>query len=198
MDPVLIEVPLRIQTERMILRSPQAGDGAAVNEAERESIDELRPWMPWAQTNKSLDDSEAYCRRMQARYLLREDLAMLMFERDTLGREGRLIGGTGLHRIDWSLRSFEIGYWRRSACARLGYVTEAAWALARFAFDRLAAQRVEIRTDDGNRASWKVAERAGFTLEALLRGDSLTPTGAVRSTRIYARVRGVEEPARPG
>ena len=53
---------------------------------------------------------------------------------------------------------------------------------------------MEIRTDDGNSASWKVAERAGFTLEALLRGDSLTPAGEVRSTRVYARVRGIEEP----
>ena len=53
---------------------------------------------------------------------------------------------------------------------------------------------VEIRTDDANSASWKVAERAGFTLEALLRGDSLTPLGEVRSTRVYARVRGIEEP----
>ena len=61
-------------------------------------------------------------------------------------------------------------------------------------FDRLGARRVEIRTDDGNSSSWKVAERAGFTLEALLRGDSLTPAGEVRSTRVYARVRGIEEP----
>ena len=33
-----------------------------------------------------------------------------------------------------------------------------------------------------------------LSLEALLRGDSLTPAGEVRSTRVYARVRGIEEP----
>jgi RimJ/RimL family protein N-acetyltransferase len=131
---------------------------------------------------------------MQARYLLREDLVMFIFERDVLGREGRFLGGTGLHRIDWALRSFEIGYCRRSGCGGQGYITEAARALARLAFDRLATRRVEIRTDDANTASWKVAERAGFTLEALLRGDSLTPLGELRSTRVYARVRGIEEP----
>jgi len=196
MDPVLIEVPVRIETERLILRCPQPGDGVVVNEAERESLAELKPWMPWAQHGKSVDDSEAYCRRMQARFLLREDLAMLIFERDVLGREGRLLGGTGLHRIDWALRSFEIGYWRRSGCRGRGVATEAARSLARFAFDRLAARRVEIRTDDSNVASWKVAERADFTLEALLRGDSLAPRGELRSTRVYARVRGIEEPLR--
>ena len=194
MDPLLIEVPERIETERLILRCPRPGDGPTVNEAERETLQELKPWMPWAQTAKSLDESESYCRRMQARYLLREDLVMFMFERDVLGREGRFLGGTGLHRIDWTLRSFEIGYWRRKGFGGHGYITAAARGPARLAFDRLGARRVEIRTDDGNSASWKVAERAGFTLEALLRGDSLTPAGEVRSTRVYARVRGIEEP----
>ena len=103
MDPLLIEVPERIETERLILRCPRPGDGPTVNEAERETLQELKPWMPWAQTAKSLDESESYCRRMQARYLLREDLVMFIFERDVLGREGRFLGGTGLHRIDWSL-----------------------------------------------------------------------------------------------
>jgi RimJ/RimL family protein N-acetyltransferase len=194
MDPVLIDVPLQLSTERLILRCPMPGDGPVANEAERESIQDLRPWMPWARPDKSVDESEAYCRRMHARYLLREELAMFIFERDVLGREGRLIGGTGLHRIDWDLRSFEIGYWRRRGCGGRGHATEAVRALARFAFDKLAARRVEIRTDDANRLSWRVAERAGFTLEALLRGDSLTALGEVRSTRVYARVRGIEEP----
>lgn len=194
MDPVLIDVPMQLSTDRLILRCPLPGDGPVANEAERESIQDLRPWMPWARPDKSVDESEAYCRRMHARYLLREELAMFIFERDVLGREGRLIGGTGLHRIDWALRSFEIGYWRRRGCGGRGHATEAVRALAHFAFDRLAARRVEIRTDDANRLSWRVAERAGFTLEALLRGDSLTALGEVRSTRVYARVRGIEEP----
>jgi ribosomal-protein-serine acetyltransferase len=197
MDPILIDLPDHFTTDRLLLRCPRAGDGPLVNEAERESFASLRAWMPWARGDKSVDESEAYCRRMQARYLLREELTMFIFERDTLGREGSFIGGTGLHQIDWSLRSFEIGYWCRSSHARRGYISEATWGLARFAFDRLGARRVQIRTDDANRGSWRVAERAGFTLEALLRGDTLNPAGEVRSTRIYARVRGVEEPALP-
>ena len=56
------------------------------------------------------------------------------------------------------------------------------------------AQRVEIRMDDLNVRSWRVAERAGFTLEGVLRADRLTVTGTLSNTRIYARVRGAEEP----
>ena len=194
MDPLLIDVPERIATERLVLRSPRAGDGPLVNQAIAVSHAELAPWMPWAGTMPSVDESEAHCRRQQARFLLREDFVFFMFVRDAAGGEGELVGGTGLHRIDWTVRKFEIGYWRKTGCEGRGIVTEAAKAMARLAFDSLGARRVELRMDDSNERSWKVAERAGFTLEALLRFDSATPAGEPRSTRIYARVRGAEEP----
>jgi RimJ/RimL family protein N-acetyltransferase len=194
MDALLIDVPERIETPRLILRCPRRGDGAIVNAAVVSSQVELDPWLPWATAQPTLEESEATCRRQQARFLLREDLVMLIFGRDGSGNEGELLGGTGLHRIDWTLRRFEIGYWRKTGCEGRGIVTEAVTALARMAFDSLAARRVEIRVDNDNERSWKVAERAGFTLEALLRFDALTPGGQPRSTRVYARVRGAEEP----
>ena len=195
----MIDVPTRIDTPRLILRCPTSADAAAQNEAVCESLADLQPYMPWAQAAPTLAQSEAECRRMHARFLLREDLVMFMFER--LGRrrdgadgsEGGLLGGTGLHRIDWAQRNFEIGYWCRTSRQRRGYVAEAVQALTRFAFDRLEARRVEIRMDDGNERSWRVAERAGFRLEGVLRGNSMTPTGELRDTRVYARVRGAEE-----
>ena len=194
MDPLLLEVPERIATERLVVRVPRPGDGVVVNAAVRASHAELAPWMPWAVTLPSVDESEAHCRRQQAKFVLREDLGMLVFVRAGDGGEGELVGGTGLHRIDWTVRKFEVGYWRRTGCGGRGYLTEAVRAVSRMAFDALGARRVEIRMDDRNVASWKLAERAGFTLEALLRFDSLTPAGEPRSTRIYARVRGAEEP----
>lgn len=194
MDPLLIEVPERVETGRLVLRPPRRGDGQAVNDAVRASLAELGPWLPWAGTMPSVDESEAHCRRQQARFILRDDFVLLIFARLPGGGEGELLGGTGLHRIDWNLGRFEVGYWRKTGCGGRGIVTEAVVALTRMAFDSLAARRVEIRMDDSNAASWKVAERAGFTLEAVLRFDSATPAGEPRSTRVYARVRGAEEP----
>jgi len=194
MEPILIDVPERIETERLVLRAPRRGDGQVVNDAIRASHADLAPWLPWAGAVPSVDESEAHCRRQQARFILREDFVMLMFLRGADGEEGELVGGSGLHRIDWTLRKFEIGYWRKTGCEGRGLVTEAVRALSRLAFDSLDARRVEIRMDDHNTRSWRVAERAGFTLEALLRFDSATTGGEPRSTRIYARVRGAEEP----
>jgi len=115
MDPLLIDVPERIETERLILRCPQPGDGALVNAAVFESLEALRPFMPWAQTAPSVDESELVSRRAQARFRLREDLVMSMFERAADGGEGRYVGGSGSHRISWEVRRFEIGYWPDAA-----------------------------------------------------------------------------------
>lgn len=197
-QPLLIDVPERLQTPRLVLRSPRPGDGAALNAAVVDSLDALRPWMPWAQTAPTPEASEAIAREAHGKFLLRSDLVFSLWLHDGQGRETRLVGGSGLHRIDWSVPRFEIGYWCRSGHTGQGLVTEAVRALNRLAFDRLQAQRVEIRMDERNTASWRVAERAGFTLEALLRNDARTVDGAVRNTRVYARVRGVEEPAASG
>jgi ribosomal-protein-serine acetyltransferase len=50
----------------------------------------------------------------------------------------------------------------------------------------LQARRVEVRMDDTNERSWRVAQRAGFALEGVLRNDSLSPAGVARDTRVYA------------
>jgi RimJ/RimL family protein N-acetyltransferase len=188
MDALLEDVPEHLETERLILRVARGSDAQALNAAVCESLDHLRRYMPWAQAAPSLAQSNADCRRMQAKFLLREDLTLFTFERRADGGEGDFVGGTGLHRIDWNVRRFELGYWCRTSRQGRGYVTEAAQALTRFAFDALRARRVEVRMDDTNERSWRVAQRAGFALEGVLRRDSLNPQGEPRDTRIYARV----------
>ena len=193
-DPLLIHVPERIVTARLIVRCAQPGDGAVLNAAVCDSLDALRPYVPWAGTVPTLAESEAVCRRAQARFRLREDLMMLIFERVGTDAEGELLGSTGLHRMDWKARRFEIGYWRRTGREGRGIATEAVHTMARLAFDELRAQRVELRIDNLNRSSWRVAERCGFTLEGVMRCESLAPDGTLRDMRVYAKVRGVEEP----
>jgi len=195
MDPLLIDVPELVHTERFILRRPAPGDGPKLNAAICASIDDLKPWMPWAQKAPTPDESESYCRRMVASWALRHDLPLFIIERMNTGEEGEVLGATGLHRINWDVRSFEIGYWRRSGFASRGVITESIRGVAGMAFTALGARRVEIRMDENNRASRRVAERAGFTFEGLLRCDSLTTSGEVRHTRVYSRVKGIEEPA---
>jgi ribosomal-protein-serine acetyltransferase len=184
MNPLLLDLPGQLVTERLVLRAPRPGDGAEVCRAVRESHSELRPWMPWAQKRSTVEVSEAFCREANANFAARKDLPLLLWLKD----RPVVVGGSGLHRIDWSIPKFEIGYWIRTRFAGQGYATEAVRAIARFARRTLKARRIEIRMDTRNRASWRLAERAGFVLEGTLRQDARNPDGRLRDTRIYAKV----------
>lgn len=187
MNPILRDFPDQFETERLLIRCPVPGDGQELNRALRESWAELQAWMPWAQgAIPSEADSEARLREGRARFLTRDDLWLLLFRKGT----NTLVGSSGLHRINWAVPRFEIGYWVRTPYAGKGYITEAVNGIAAFAFDVLEARRVEIRCDSGNDRSRAVAQRCGFALEATLHHDDRHPAdGTLRDTLIFARWR---------
>lgn len=184
-DPILVDLPEEIVTERLVIRPPRPGTGAALNEAVAESLDSLRPWMLWAQQLPTVEEHEALVRSWAADFLARRDLILHLWERQS----GALVGGSGLHRIGWRLRRFEIGYWCRDAFVGRGLVTEAVRAITELAFERLDARRVEIRCDTRNHRSAAVARRAGYAHESTRLCDDLAPDGSVRDTHVYRLIR---------
>ncbi len=187
-DPVLIDIPERLDGERTVLMAPRAGLGAEMAVVIAQSLSHLRPWMPWAQDAPTAESAELVIRRMQADFIARSDLSFQMFARKPDGGVGRLLGGTGLHRMDWAIRKFEIGYWVRPEAAGQGHASESVRLLAALAFEQLAARRVEIRCDPRNVKSRAVAERCGFDLEGVLRNSMVGVDGHPRDSCIYARI----------
>ena len=181
---LLLDIPEVLETERLVLRAAHTGQGAALHEAMVESFAQLRPWMPRAKVMQTPEQSEAYARESQAKWLARETLDFGWYARG----DGRLVGRGGLHSIDWTLPRFEIGYWVRTPLAGQGYATEAAIALTEFARDRLGARRVIITSDTRNAASRRVAEKSGFVLEGILRQSRRDNDGNLADSCMYARV----------
>ncbi|GIN57280.1 GNAT family N-acetyltransferase [Lederbergia ruris] len=185
MNPILKEFPEEFSTERLVIRMPRPGDGKVVHEAIRASINELKPWMPFAQKEQSEQDVEVNIRSAYISFLKREDLRLLVFLKET----GEFVASSGLHRIDWSIPKFEIGYWIDSRFSGEGYMTEAVKGIAQFAFRELQARRVEIRCDAKNMKSRAIPERLGFSLEGILKNDDVSPdTNQLRDTCIYAKI----------
>ncbi len=174
--------PPRIETERLILRVPSVFDAPACNAAQRESFPELHLWMKWAVSPNTLDETTAYARMASEVFRAGEDFALWGFLKGT----DDFVLACGLHHCDWEVPKFEIGYWCRTSYQGHGYVTEAVRALTRLGFEQLGANRVEIRCDERNSRSRRVAERAGYRLEAKLKNDSRAPDGSLRATLIYA------------
>jgi RimJ/RimL family protein N-acetyltransferase len=177
----LPDVPEVIDTERLSIRAPRVADVPGLVSAVRESIAELEPWMHWATRDYSAESCETSVRQAIARFVTRQDLRYHLLDRAT----GEILGSSGLHRINWQVPRFEIGYWVRTSRAGRGLVSESVRALTRTAFESLGARRVEIRCDDLNLASARVAERCGFALESTLRNWQRAPDGSLRHERIY-------------
>jgi ribosomal-protein-serine acetyltransferase len=183
-EPLLIDVPERLKTQSLILRVPRAGDGATVCASIRASLPELKVWMPWAKDDYGDRDGEEWCRKSAASFIERKDLQYMIWASDN----AEYLGAVGTHAFDWDVPKCEIGYWLRTSHCGRGLMTEAVNALAGMLLGSLEFQRVEIRCDDRNQRSWRVAERCGFTFDGTLRRDHRYSDGRLRDTRVYSRL----------
>ncbi|GAA5481112.1 GNAT family N-acetyltransferase [Haloferula sargassicola] len=184
-----MHLPEQIESERLIIRVARPGDGKLFNQAITESLDHLSPWLAWVTPPPTIEESEESCRRAYGRFHLNEDLMVFFFTKDC----GSLIGGSGLHDVDWELGRFEVGYWGRTSFCGRGLITEGVRSLSRHALDYLGASRVFLTTDDLNTASWRLAERAGFELEGTIRNDRRNLHGNLRNTRVYSIIQKGEQ-----
>jgi RimJ/RimL family protein N-acetyltransferase len=181
--PILRDLPETLETERLLIAPFRPGQGAQVHEAVMESMDNLLPWMPWAKRDYSTAESEEYCRRTYSKFIAREQIPMGL----TLKSTGEIVGSSGLHNLKWEVPKFEIGYWCRRQFEGQGYITEAVKAITSFALSSLGAKRLEIRCDARNLRSRRVAERAGYTLEAEMRNECIAIDGFLRTTLVFAK-----------
>jgi RimJ/RimL family protein N-acetyltransferase len=81
---------------------------------------------------------------------------------------GEVVGGATLHHLDAERRIVEIGYFVLPHARRRGIATTIARVLAEHAFS-LGIERVAAYVNVGNIPSERVAERAGFTREGVVR-----------------------------
>ncbi|MFS0673454.1 GNAT family N-acetyltransferase [Ornithinibacillus sp. 179-J 7C1 HS] len=175
MNPILLDVPLQLETDRLILRAPlQAGDGDVVYEAIRDSINELKQWLSLFQTIPTVEETEIILRNAHVDFLKRESFRYLIFHKDT----NEFIGTASLHAINWKVSKCEIGYWINTQFSGKGYMTEAVRELINLGFKQLKFRRIGIRCESTNLSSRSIAEKLGFKLEGILRNDDLSADGS--------------------
>lgn len=184
MEPILIDVPPELHTERLYLRVPRPGDGAVINPAVVESAKELALWMPWAKPTPTVEDTEKWVRHAAAKFLVRDQFHFLIFLKD----QRTYLGTCGLHHFDSKVPSAEVGYWLRTSSCGNGYMHEAVRAVSHFAFEHLKVRRLQLRCDPKNPRSAAVAKRAGFELEGVMRHDSRGTDDQIRDTCLFSRI----------
>jgi ribosomal-protein-serine acetyltransferase len=153
---VAVAPPETIEVGAVHLRRWQPELAEGLQAAVAASLPELRPFMAWATDDHDLEKSREYIARSVAEWDRCES-----FNYAILATDDEVVGSCGLMtRMGEGV--LEIGYWVHSAHAGRGIATDVALALADAALSLPGIDRAAITHDPANRASGRVAEKAGF------------------------------------
>jgi aminoglycoside 6'-N-acetyltransferase len=187
MDETGLDLPTRIEAERLYLRSYQAGDGPwfyAMIQRNRAHLARYETGNV-VLTVESEQDAENLVRELAADFEARNCFFMGAFHRETDDFLAQVYVGP----VNWRLPEFALGYFADRDHQGRGYVTEAARAALGFVFEHFRAHRVRLECDDTNVRSQRVAERCGFVQEGHIRENKITPDGERTGTLFYGLLR---------
>ena len=151
-----------------VLRRYEMDDLEAVWSLVQAEHDRLGVWMPWVATTISIDVQRAWLERVLANPSTLDGCG--------LWADGLYAGGVGLSWDPFEIAG-ELGYWVGSEFEGRGLVTRACSALIDHAFGGLGLHRMSIRAGVENVRSRAVAERLGFRLEGVHRGEGRGSAG---------------------
>jgi aminoglycoside 6'-N-acetyltransferase len=187
MHKLLLEIPTRVETERLYLRCYQAGDGPwyyAMSQRNKQHLAHYEAGNP-VMTINTEDEAEIVMRGFAAAWVARDAFFMGAFRQDTQEFVAQIYIGA----VNWDLPEFEIGYFADAGHEGQGYVTEAVKGALRLVFEYLGAHRVRLECDDTNVRSYRVAERCGMVKEGCTRENKKHADGSISGTLHYGLLR---------
>ena len=187
MNKMLLDIPTHFETERLIVRCYEAGDGPLYYAAGVRNRDHLQRYESdnVILTAKTEQEAEILVRELHADWVARNCFFMGAFDKETCEFVAQIYVGV----INWDLPEFAMGYFVDKDHEGQGFVTEAVQAALRFVFEHLRAHRVRLETNETNTRSRRVAERCGFIQEGQLRGNRRNPDGTFSGDVFYGLLR---------
>jgi [ribosomal protein S5]-alanine N-acetyltransferase len=120
--------------------------------------DNVRDYMPYPYTLKDAEEFIDFCKK--------ENPSMTF----AIEYQSQFAGVIGLvKQTDIYRHSAEIGYWLGEPFWNKGIMTQAVRQLVDYGFQNIGLVRIYTGVFDYNKASQRVLEKAGFTLEAIFR-----------------------------
>ena len=159
---------VEIRGEGVVLRQWRMEDAPAVAAACQDS--EIARWLSFVPEPYTEADARFYVRDCIEAGEYRTPFAI------TDAETGDVIGSIDM-RIN-RMKTGHVGYWLAPEARGRGLTSAALLALSRWGFQGLGIGRVELVTDPDNIASQRVAEKAGFTREGVLRSILLNRDGS--------------------
>ncbi|WP_138494987.1 GNAT family N-acetyltransferase [Paenibacillus pinistramenti] len=169
------------ETDRLLLRKLSLAD--AEDYFRVASNAEVTAQTIWAR-HTVIEDSINYIQGVLEKYRKREAFHWGIIHKST----GRLIGRTGLIKIDQEHEKAELGYVLSSDYWSQGIITEATKMIIEYGFMELGLNRIEARCNYNNPGSFKVMEKLGMQFEGLLR-KQLKIKGQFLDQKLYSILR---------
>ena len=175
-----------LQTDRLRLRAPQAGDEHAAHAGWAQDPAVLRylGWRPRA----DLAETRAQLEWDQARWLKRSAYTWMLLE-----QRGTPVGMVQLvpQRFDAPAHHLRLGFLLARAHWGRGLMREAVAAVLGEAFAQAGVWRIDALCDVDNEASARLLRALDFAAEGVLRRHSLHPNAdaAPRDVAVFAQVR---------
>lgn len=160
-----IEKSITLGNGEVLLRCCCVEDAQEHCNAVCESIDELEKWLPWATKDYDIEDSLTWLKACGTIWDRGMEYNFTIINPATQN----IMGWCGLNRIDYQNMTANLGYWIRKQYCNLGVASSATLLLAKFGFERLHFNRIEIKAATDNIASQRVAEKIGAVREGVLR-----------------------------
>jgi RimJ/RimL family protein N-acetyltransferase len=167
---------MELRGEGIVLRPWRLEDVPAVTAACQDA--EIARWLSFVPEPYTEEDARFYIEDCMAAEDDRKPFAITDTE------TGEVIGSIDL-RIN-RMQTGHVGYWLAAEARGRGLTTAALRALSRWAIEELGLGRVELVTDPDNIASQRVAEKAGFTREGVLRSILLNRDGSRRDGVMFS------------
>jgi aminoglycoside 6'-N-acetyltransferase len=195
MSNLLLDLPTRIETERLYLRCFEPGDGQWYYAASQKNRSHLRCFESdnVIMTIGSEEDAEALVRDLAAEWAGCNSFFMAAFDKQT----GEFVAQIYVGPVNRDLPEYQIGYFADVDHEGHGYVSEAATAALQFIFEHLKAHRARVECDDTNVRSYRVAERCGMIKEGHIRENKKNPDGTFSGTLYYGLLVGEFEALKP-
>jgi RimJ/RimL family protein N-acetyltransferase len=147
----------------------EEGDVAAITAACNDrAIAEFLDQIPSPYTEDDAREFIAHCRESWA------DGTLTNFA-ITDAETGRPVGSLGVRWLEPDQGVVEVGYWVSPDTRGRGLCTRAVSLVSRWLIVDHGVERVQLRADEENVPSRRVAEKAGFTPEGVLRSSRYNP-----------------------
>jgi RimJ/RimL family protein N-acetyltransferase len=175
----------QITTKRLFLRAYELSDVSELYLLLQNNQAHFREYFPIMLALDTIEKCTKFIQEQIDGILNKSKLAYGIYDLET----NTYLGHIFMKDIDWFVPKGQIGYFIDEKWQRKGLTTEALEAFSQHCFDLWKLEKLYLRTALDNIGSQRVALKAGFELEGVIRSDFRTAENVLIDVYYYGKLK---------